>query len=405
MLPRDRSVLLLVAVLALALLVRVRLLPVESLDYQVFLRPWYERLAAGGLPALGESFSNYNSPYLVLLALLGYTPLPPLIAIKLLSIGGDVACVVLAARVVRVVRPKPRWAPLAAAMLVALLPTVVLNGSAWGQCDGLYAALCLGSLSALLAGRAGWSCALFGLALAFKLQAVFFAPVLLVGLVLLRPRPRKLVAAPVAFLLALVPAWLAGRGLVQQLLTYPRQVADSSGTGTVVDHPVELLTYGAPTPYAWLAGQPVELWRTVGVLVAGAAVLALVGHVVARRRQVGPEDLLVVAACLSLVAPLLLPGMHERYFYLAEVLSVLAAFVDRRFVWVAGLLQLVALDTYLGFLAGVMVVPLPVAALGAVVAGGVSVAATVARPAPAPPRYDVTFGSSRGPSDNPNVTS
>jgi len=56
---------------------------------------------------------------------------------------------------------------------------VIINGAAWGQCDAIYTAFCLGSLYFILADRPAWACILFGLALSFKLQAVFFAPVLL----------------------------------------------------------------------------------------------------------------------------------------------------------------------------------------------------------------------------------
>jgi Gpi18-like mannosyltransferase len=63
----QRSVL--AGIVVAALLLRWILFPVESGDYRAFVAPWYRHLAAnGGFAALRDTFSNYNTPYLVLLA-------------------------------------------------------------------------------------------------------------------------------------------------------------------------------------------------------------------------------------------------------------------------------------------------------------------------------------------------
>ena len=67
--------------------------------------------------------------------------------------------------------------------------------------------------------------------------------------------------------------------------------------------------------------------------------------------------------------PLLLPEMHERYFYLAEVLTVLAAFVDRRFIAVAAGIQIASISTYLSYLNDSSPLSLGVAAVVALGAG------------------------------------
>ncbi len=66
------------------------------------------------------------------------------------------------------------------ALVVLFAPTIFINSAAWGQCDAIYAAFCLGSLYFLLKERPAWACTFFALALSFKLQAIFFFPVLLV---------------------------------------------------------------------------------------------------------------------------------------------------------------------------------------------------------------------------------
>ena len=219
-----------------AVTLRWHFIDFQSGDYRTFLSRWYAFIKTnGGFAALrDDSFSNYNTPYLVLLALAGYLPIPPIVAIKSISILGDLALAGVAAAIVARVRPGERWSPVAAFGGVILLPTVVMNSGVWGQCDSLYAACCLGSVLCLVRGRAVAASAWFGLALGFKLQAVFLLPALVGVVIVNRHRWWSLLAAPAAFLAALVPALIAGRSLVSQLMVYPLQITDPSGTGGTV---------------------------------------------------------------------------------------------------------------------------------------------------------------------------
>ncbi len=219
----------------IALAVRWLFVDVQSGDYRSFLDPWFQHLAANGFAGLAEEFSNYNTPYLVLLWLATKLPVSQIVAVKLVSVVFDGLLAYFAYRIVRVLRPASAWWPVVITGAVLLLPTVVLNSSAWGQCDAIYASLCLGSVYFLLRRQAWVACALFGLAFAFKLQAIFLLPVLVAVLIVNRMRVRALVMVPLAFLAALVPAWIAGRGLLSQLAVYPAQITGSSGGGALGD--------------------------------------------------------------------------------------------------------------------------------------------------------------------------
>jgi Gpi18-like mannosyltransferase len=66
----------------LAFTLRVSLYHVETSDYTAFLSQWYDFIQThGGFAALKYNFSNYNTPYLYLLALATYLPIPKLVAI------------------------------------------------------------------------------------------------------------------------------------------------------------------------------------------------------------------------------------------------------------------------------------------------------------------------------------
>ncbi|HEY0240019.1 MAG TPA: glycosyltransferase 87 family protein [Friedmanniella sp.] len=411
----------LAVLLVAGLAARVPMLTEQSGDYRAFLLPWYDHLLqAGGFAGLADSFSNYNTPYLVLLAAVTYLPVSPMVAVKAISIVFDVLLAFFAYRIVREVRPTARWWPVVAFGATFLLPTVMLNSAWWAQCDSIYASLCLGSLFFLLRRQTALACVMFGLAFAFKLQAVFFLPALVVLVLVNRQRLWGLVLVPVTFLAALLPAWVAGRSFASQLSVYPAQISNPSGAGggggrgagglggggggrggggfgggapgggvpggggfgggggggTTTAHS---FTSNAPTWYAWLPADASTTWKYVGLGVAAAVALAFAVWLLARGRRLVPQEMLLVAATLSLVVPLLLPEMHERYFFVGEVLAVVAVFVDRRFLVVAALIQIATLSTYWSYLRNTTTLSLDAAAGFALAAAVVATAILVLR--------------------------
>lgn len=386
----------------------------QSGDLVTFVARWWTYIDQHGhLAALADgSFSNYNTPYLVLLAVATYLPVRAIAAIKAISIAFDVLLAVTSSRLVAAVRPRSRWLPFVTFAAVSLLPTVVMNSGVWAQCDSIYATFCLASLVALVRGRPWAASAWFGVAFAFKLQAIFLLPAI-VGIVLVnRLRLRALAAIPVTFLACLVPALVAGRSLLSQLAVYPGQISDPSGVGgtdgnggpgrpapgsgapgggtpggpgTLGPRPEgsgglpagvpnggqaaqsTTLTHNAPTPYAWLPSA--SIWLFVGLAVTALVIVAFGVWLLLRKKQLSPGEIVLVAATSALLIPLLLPNMHERYFYLAEVLLVIACMVDLRFLVPALGIQVASISTYLGYLHNQPLMPLQAAAAFASVAG------------------------------------
>jgi len=157
-------------------------------------------------------------------------------------------------------------------------------------------------------------------------------------------------------------------------------------------------THNAPTPYAWLPADASTTWKYAGLALAAAVALGFGIWLLTRRRRLSGVDILLVAATATLVIPLLLPEMHERYFYLAEVLTVLAAFVDRRFIAVATGIQVASISTYLSYLNNTSPLSLGVAAVLALGAGVLAALILVRRlrvrpePALTPPQQEVAAG-------------
>ncbi|MDI5975166.1 hypothetical protein [Amycolatopsis magusensis] len=331
----------LVLLVLAAVTVRTLFFDHRSGDYNAFLLRWYEFIEQnGGWRALRYEFANYNAPYLYLLVALSYLPVPPLIGIKAISVVFDFVLAYFAYRIVDLRYPG-RWWPVAAGAVVVFLPTVVLNSSMWAQADSSYSAFALGGLYFALRHRPYLSCAFFGLALAFKLQAIFLFPVLLVLVLGKRVPWRALLLVPGVYLVLDVPALLIGADPVPLLTIYATQT-ETYGQ----------LTLNAPNAYQFLTGASgTAVLKAVGVALTGLLVLGGIIAVLARATELTTTRIVLLATISSLLVPFLLPAMHERYFFLADVLTVVAAFCLPRVLWPLPILtQFASLFSYLPYL-------------------------------------------------------
>jgi Gpi18-like mannosyltransferase len=345
---------LLLAALALALLLRYTLRSFTSLDYESFISRWYQLFETQGFAALGDKFSNYNPPYLYLLYLATRVlpALSPLAKVKMISVAFDFMAAWFIFKLVRL-----RFArgplPYLAGVTVLFAPTVVLNSSAWAQCDSIFTAFLLACLYALLRRRQGWACLAFGLALAFKPQAVFLAP-LLAALFLRRELSWKpLLLVPAVYVLSLVPAWLAGRPLGELLMIYGAQAQVATNR----------LTVNFPNLYWWVPNKYFSIFHPAGWVWTAGLALIYVGLIFKSRRALSPA-LLVRLALLSLMfMPYFLPKMHDRYLYPADVLSIAYVFFFPREFFVPVAVTLVSFFTYWFHLFVIAAIPGEVLAL------------------------------------------
>ena len=188
-----------------ACMVRVPFLWLKSGDYIDYLHPWFEQIKQnGGLNAIGMPVGNYMVSYIYLLALLTYLPLPDLFSIKLVSITGDVVLAWFCMKLAGKAAPGPGRTEQVYGMIL-FLPTVVLNSSAWGQCDSLYTAALLAFLYFLSENDSNRAAVSLSIAFCLKLQTVFLAPVVLIAVCQRMIRIRSLIFFPLIYGLTIFP--------------------------------------------------------------------------------------------------------------------------------------------------------------------------------------------------------
>lgn len=301
---------------AAAFALRALCLPYETLDYQNFLSHWVAFYRENlGFRSIAYPLGNYNIPYMYFLCLFSYLPIRDLYLIKLLSILFDVL-LAFAAMQLLALCGRGVGARLACFFTVLFLPTVVLNGALWGQCDSIYAALALLGLWLGLRDRPVLSVLCFTLSFGFKLQAVFLMPIMAVLWFRGNYRLWHFALFPVFYVLLVLPAVLLGKPFIETLSLYASQ------TGSIGDG----LNYNSPSVYAFFWRSPAtEDAANLGIAGAFTLMLALLLFCFFRRRRMGARAVLTAAYLFAVGIPFLLPHMHERYFFMGDALSVVLA--------------------------------------------------------------------------------
>lgn len=347
----------LAVIIAVAVAIRLRFLDVETMDYRAFLSRWYDTLDSQGFSAFSSQFADYNYPYLYLLWGLTALGVPSLIGVKAISIVFDFVLAFFAYRIVGL-RTDRYWLRALAFGVVAMLPSVIANSSYWGQADAIYSAFTLGGVYFLMrANRHGdlrtpgrswrvgsvWACVMFGLAVSFKLQAVFVFGLIAWLLIRRRIPWYAMLAIPVVYVAFVIPAVVAGESWGNALSVY----LDQTGS-------YKQLTLGAANLYQLISISGNATWLAhLGIATAGAVVVAFLAWSVWKKPAVTPTSIVVVATASAVVVPFLLPAMHDRYFYTAEVLTVIAAFfLPLWFALIPVLVQASAIGVYHSSLTG-----------------------------------------------------
>ncbi|MCL2004016.1 MAG: glycosyltransferase 87 family protein [Oscillospiraceae bacterium] len=311
------------ALLAAGMIVRtLSLTQGNNTDYIYCLKPWAEEFRAGGWGAIVTTWSDYNMPYLYVIGAIARVPMDDLYLYKLVSVIFDCAIVVAGLRLGRIFALSGlRKAVLGGAMFLA--PTVWLNSAFWAQCDSIYVFFCLLSFVLILEDRPALSAAMIAVAFTFKLQTIFFMPIFIVLWILKRVVWwREIPVFIGTFFAAVLPAWLLGRPLQSIVSVYATQTSQYSSR----------LNLNSPSAYALLGHdtshlpeQAHDILFYAGVILAFCFLGALLLLAWLNRHTIGKRSLLLFVLAMVIGIPWLLPSMHDRYFYLADIFCIFIA--------------------------------------------------------------------------------
>ncbi|MCL2222843.1 MAG: hypothetical protein FWC20_06395 [Oscillospiraceae bacterium] len=302
------------------LIARFALFYYQSHDYIQFLSVWVNEYRGMSFwEALGTNVGNYNPPYMYLLNIIARIDFSDLYLIKAVSVIFDFLLAYFAMKIVSL-RTESVNIRIFAFIATLAIPTVLLNSAMWGQCDSIYSAFALGALYFSLRGKSKTAYAFMALALGFKLQAAFLFPIFIVCILTNKIRFRDCYMFFAVYLALMLPAIIAGMPLSDSLFMYLTQV-DS----------FHFITLNAMNIWQLVGHVYFPAFRIVGFAICALAVLSLLYFAfVHRERFLHTADYVRLAFVFAAVAPFLLPQMHDRFFYMADVLSLLVFFYDKR---------------------------------------------------------------------------
>ncbi|MAT44797.1 MAG: hypothetical protein CL609_20875 [Anaerolineaceae bacterium] len=323
-----------------AFVIRVLLFPFTNLDLDYFVLPWYEFIQSHhGYPALKYAFTNYSPAYPTLLVLFSYLKfMSPLESIKIISVIFDFLNAWLAGMIVFRITNSPSKR-IVITLLVLFSPVVILNSSFWGQCDGIYTFWILLSFYYLISEKSLPAVLSFGMALAFKFQAMFFAPLLLIYYLKTKKNLLNLLLTPIPYILTAIPTLLAGRSFTEVMLIYVDQSSFFRS-----------LTMNAPNFYVFLPNYRYDLLVPAGIIATSIAFIVLFALIYFSKKPVSPAFWLRYAAFFLFLIPMVLPKMHDRYFYPAALFLLILAVVDWKSWYLGFGLQITSALTYTYFL-------------------------------------------------------
>ena len=183
----------------------------------------------------------------------------------------------------------------------------------------------------------------FGVALSFKLQAVFFFPALLPLWLRRKVKLRHLLMIPVGYMAMMLPALWGGKSLHHVLTVYLQQAGAYS-----------FMTLNAPNLYQMLPSAIdkdvlFSMFGSMAMCLAFAALAAACLAVCLKRETLSQESTVLFTLLVLSLVPYCLPKMHERYTFGADVLSLVAvAYNPRRVI----LPRLFGLASYISYTAG-----------------------------------------------------
>lgn len=332
----------------MSLAARVEMLGVVSGDMKNFLLPWTDYISEHGvINSLrnGVPGANYPPIYMLILSLFTLIPTNMVFLIKLFSLIFDFVCALTAFFIVWEFR-KDILAFIAYGA-VLLSPTVILNSARWGQCDSIYTAFILLCVYFFIKNKRVLPGIMFGIALAFKLQTVFFLPAFIY---IYFKRERGFIVpfgAPAAgLILANIPPLIFGSPIKNVVSIYFMQTSSSQS---------DSLTCGAFPNLYYLIHKATDMSNAIIFFAMGIILLIFLLLWEKLRFDAPVQNHVIIAVTMLslLIVPFVLPHMHERYYYPADIFSIIfAAVFLKRYAALPVVVTMLSLLSYFPYLFG-----------------------------------------------------
>ena len=264
--------------------------------------------------------------------------------VKTASVVFDFVSAITIFRIVYEITGNVRKSMLGLGVALAV-PTVILNSAAWAQNDSIYTAFILLSFLSVLKKRDISTFVYVGLAFCFKQQTVFFFPFLIIMWLKNKIKIRYILIVPALYILAMVPAAIAGRPWDNLLGIYSNQVAMFSR-----------LSMNYPSIYTIITSQMTNEYRSyltsAGMMITVMLMGFLAYYTYQKKFRITPQYMLTLVVFTGELITFCLPCMHERYGFIAEIFAFIYGLFGWKRMCIAIGFELLTLITYTRYLFG-----------------------------------------------------
>lgn len=334
------DILYLAAITAIGLAIRVILRVVTTMDWEMYWDPWISDLKEMGFSYLATDRYDYAPSFVYILWVISKLPINPMTAYKSIHIVLDFAAAgVMGRMAAEVTGSKSKG--ICAYGVMLLVPTIWADSALWAQCDIIFMLFVLLCFYCLFREKPGAAMFFYGMAFAFKLQSLFIFPFLVILWVNKKIKIQHFLWIPGLYFLSIIPAWIAGRPLIELINIYMAQGAQDVWSLSIKWANIYQII---GNKYFLLEYAEAGTWLILGIL------MCIMFAMAQKRYRITNEFIVQTALFFAILTPYILPHMHERYGCLADILAILYAVMNRKRFFIPIVQILISFNCYMAYL-------------------------------------------------------
>ena len=334
------DILYLAALTAIGLAIRVILRVVTTMDWEMYWDPWISDLKEMGFSYLATDRYDYAPSFVYILWVISKLPINPMTAYKSIHIVLDFAAAgVMGRMAAEVTGSKSKG--ICAYGVMLLVPTIWADSALWAQCDIIFMLFVLLCFYCLFREKPGAAMFFYGMAFAFKLQSLFIFPFLVILWVNKKIKIQHFLWIPGLYFLSIIPAWIAGRPLIELINIYMAQGAQDVWSLSIKWANIYQII---GNKYFLLEYAEAGTWLILGIL------MCIMFAMAQKRYRITNEFTVQTALFFAILTPYILPHMHERYGCLADILAILYAVMNRKRFYIPIVQILISFNCYMAYL-------------------------------------------------------
>lgn len=330
----------LAALTLIGLGIRVILRVVITDDWLMYWDPWISDLKEMGFSYLATDRYDYTTTFVYILWAISRLPINPMTAYKGLHCVLDFVAAGILGKMIWKVTGSKRKGILSYGLFL-IVPTIWANSALWAQCDIIFMTFLLLCFYYLFEDRPCKAMFFYGMAFVFKLQSLFIFPFLVILWVNKKVDLKHFLWIPALYFLSIVPAWIAGRPLMDLINIYMAQGAQD----------VWSLSIKWPNIYQIIGNQFFLLeYASAGTWLILGILMVILYAMAQKRYRITNEFIVQMALFFAILTPWFLPHMHERYGCVADILAIIYAMMNTKKFYFPLVQILVSFNSYMAYL-------------------------------------------------------